>query len=116
MPWEELNGSSYDVEISGWDLSEDFFVEKGTLHWHGKNSKKILLRNRIHKGGVVFVRLAQPVGASNNFPVAYQAEEVAAPDRQKLSEVTLVQLRPKKNPREDVDLVGAEEEVEQAIR
>ena len=106
------NETSYDVEVSGWDLSEDFFVEKATLHWDSEQGKKILLRNRVQKGNIVFVRLAQSLTAANSFPVAYQAEEVGPPDGHGLCEIALVQLRPKKNSREndvavEPEIIGA---------
>jgi hypothetical protein len=49
--------SSYHVEVSGWDASDAFFVEKTTLDWSGGDKKEISLRSTLCEGRVVFVRL-----------------------------------------------------------
>lgn len=34
---------SYRVEVSGWDISQSFFVEKPELEWNEENGKQITL-------------------------------------------------------------------------
>jgi hypothetical protein len=68
--------ASYRVEVSGWDASENFFVEKTTLVWRGEERKEISLNARVRPGCVLFVRLLQPTAVVNNIPIAYEAANV----------------------------------------
>jgi len=61
--------SSYRVEVSGWDATQAFFLEKATLHWNA--GQEIALHARLRKGTVIFVRLLQPFESEENFPVPY---------------------------------------------
>jgi hypothetical protein len=88
--------NEYPVEVSGWDSAENFFVEKTTLHWDEVGGKTVLLRSPLPEGAVVFLRLSQPATNSNNFPIAYRAERIDAPDHRGLARVFLVQLRPRR--------------------
>jgi hypothetical protein len=85
------------VEVSGWDISEKFFVEKAPLDWDPDGGERITLRSRVREGVVVFVRLTQPV-VDVTYPMAYQATRVGPPDAQGLRRVTVVQLRPRLRP------------------
>ena len=91
---------SYRVEVSGWDASENFFVEKTILDWTSEESKEVLLHSALREGSVVFMRLLQPMSGSNNFPLAYQAVNVKPKDSTGKARVSLAQLRPKasRNP------------------
>jgi hypothetical protein len=62
--------SSYRVEVSGWDATQSFFLEKATLHWN-TGGQQIVLRARLREGNVIFVRLLQPFESEGNFPVPY---------------------------------------------
>ncbi|HKS80561.1 MAG TPA: hypothetical protein VJR23_03575 [Candidatus Acidoferrales bacterium] len=96
---------SYRVEVSGWDASENFFVEKTILDWTSEESKEVLLHSALREGSVVFMRLLQPMSGSNNFPLAYQAVNVKPKDSTGKARVSLAQLRPKAS-RKDLDLVS----------
>ena len=93
---------SYQVEVSGWDSSERFFVEKTKLDWGSDAQKQICLRSNVAQGCVVFVRLLQSLADGNNFPIAYQATEVAQEDAEGRVRVRLAQLRPRASFRETV--------------
>lgn len=99
---------SYRVEVSGWDASENFFVEKTILDWGSEESKEVLLHSALHEGSVVFMRLLQPMSSSNNFPLAYQAVKVKPKDASGKARVCLAQLRPRAS-RKDLDLVSQNE-------
>jgi hypothetical protein len=86
---------SYRVEVSGWDTSERFFVEKTTLDWGREADKEISLRSAVCQGSVVFVRLLQPLANNNNFPITYQAVHVMERDADGRMRVRLAQLRPR---------------------
>jgi|HubBroStandDraft_6_1064221.scaffolds.fasta_scaffold545233_2 hypothetical protein len=94
---------SYQVEVSGWDASERFFVEKTTLDWSHEAQKQICLRSSIAQGCVVFVRLLQSLADGNNFPIAYQATEVAEKDAEGRARVRLAQSRPRPSFRETAE-------------
>jgi hypothetical protein len=86
---------SYAVEVSGWDVSETFFVERTDLTWAPGAMKKIRLRHPVREGGLVFVRLLQPAASTENYPIACQAVNVMerAPDG--CAVLRLAQLRPR---------------------
>ncbi len=92
--------NQYPVEVSGWDSAENFFVEKTMLHWDEAEGKTVLLRSPLHEGAVVFLRLSHPTTTTNNFPIAYQAKRIDAPDNRGLARVFLVQLRPRREAEE----------------
>jgi hypothetical protein len=70
--------ADYQVEVSGWDAKECFFVEKSTLAWTESAGKTVALTALIRIGSVLFVRLIQPLGAGNRFPVPYGAVKFEA--------------------------------------
>ncbi|MGH9716803.1 MAG: hypothetical protein ACRD4R_08780 [Candidatus Acidiferrales bacterium] len=86
---------SYVVEVSGWDVTETFFVEKTDLTWAAEGIKEIDLRHSVREGSVIFVRLLQPVASSDSCPIACQAVKVKEQAADGLSTVQLTQLRPR---------------------
>lgn len=91
---------SYRVEVSGWDTSENFFVEKTILDWGSEERKEVLLRAALREGSVVFMRLLQPMSNANNFPLAYQAVKVKPKDSSGKVRVSLSQLHPRASERD----------------
>ena len=83
----------YRVEVSGWDSQENFFVEQAWLEWSEEKGKRVFLRSPVHRGSVVFVRL---LGGSvhDAIPLAYQVAGVHRGNGQGAFEVSLVQIRP----------------------
>ncbi len=67
----------YRVEVSGWDSSHTFFVEKSELAWNEENGKHLTLTRSLHPGTMIFVRLLQPTMSVRSTSVAYRAELVA---------------------------------------
>lgn len=100
MDFHTEESSSYRVEVSGWDTHENFFVEKTLLGWEPGGLKEIMLRAVVRKGAVVFVRLLQTISTGSNFPIAYQAMEIAEKDRTGPTRIRLEQLRPRESMRE----------------
>lgn len=86
--------SLYRVEVSGWDLDENYFVEKTDLEWDEVHGKRIRLSHPMKRGAVVFVRLLQPLAPTSGYPVAYQAEPHASRDEKGRYEIRLVQMHP----------------------
>jgi hypothetical protein len=66
--------SLYRVEVSGWDKSQTFFVEKSELEWNAESGKRLTLSSAVPDGSVVFLRLIQPVSADRSQSVPYEAE------------------------------------------
>lgn len=96
----ELEENSYRVEISGWDISENFFVEKAALKWNADGAKEVCVHSSVRQGSVVFIRLLQPLASENNYPIAYQASDVGPRDARGLIRIGLQQLRPRESARE----------------
>lgn len=69
-------GNTYGVEVSGWDSSQAFFVEKAELQWNEDNGKQLTLSHALNAGAMIFVRLLQPMAVERSWPVAYQAEKI----------------------------------------
>lgn len=86
---------SYAVEVSGWDASEAFFVEKTDLTWTADGVKEIGLRRPVREGSVIFVRLMPSVGSEDSCPIACQAVKVTEPAADGRSTIQLAQLRPR---------------------
>jgi hypothetical protein len=92
--YEIENANGYRVEVSGWDASEKFFVEKTTLTWGSDEKKEITLRSSLREGSVVFVRLLQAFAKGHHIPIPYQAASVTE-DAVGRTLVRLARLRPR---------------------
>lgn len=95
--------NSCRVEVSGWDTSENFFVEKTTLTWGGDNVREIQIHSAIKESSLVFVRLLQPRSSEGNIPVPYQAMGVTTDSGSGLTHAQLVQLRPRSTGEEKAE-------------
>lgn len=83
--------STYSVEVSGWDHSHVFFVERSELTWSEETGKLLTLSRRLPPGAMIFVRLLQPTEGERAFPVAYEAEALSeASERTQLFRITRV--------------------------
>jgi hypothetical protein len=69
--------NTYSVEVSGWDNSRAFFVERGELSWDEQTGKHLTLSHQLCPGTMVFVRLLQATAEERTFAVAYHAEPLA---------------------------------------
>lgn len=67
---------TYQVEVSGWDQNETFFVENSELSWDEQVGKQVGLRHMLDEASMVFVRLLQPATLERTYPVAYMTEYV----------------------------------------
>lgn len=94
MPTQVMAPTAYRVETSGWDIDENFFVEKTDLEWT-EEEKKIHLQHPVRKGAVVFVRLMGADPPENAFPVAYQAAAVTYRTHERCYDVSLMQMLPR---------------------
>jgi hypothetical protein len=95
MSPQSLVSTSYGVEISGWDLEENFFVEKTELEWNEDQGKKVSLRHRLRDGALVFVRLIASTTWGRSYPIAHEVQNLSLVDSAGCTEVRLVQLQPR---------------------
>jgi hypothetical protein len=69
--------NSYRVEVSGWDSTHTFFVEKSELSWDEEGGRHLTLTHSLRPGTMIFVRLLQTTIPARSISVAYRAEQVA---------------------------------------
>jgi hypothetical protein len=98
------HGHHYRVEVSGWDAKENFFVEKTSLDWRGREGKTVALHAAVRVDSVLFVRLLRPLGGGTDFPVPHRAVRVDDRDKDaSCRDVGLEQLQPRKGERDSVE-------------
>jgi hypothetical protein len=68
--------SLYRVEVSGWDTTQSFFVEKSDLEWNEETGKSVILSHALTEDAMIFVRLLQHAAPDRSHAVAYEAEFV----------------------------------------
>ena len=68
----------YPVEVSGWDASELFFVEKSELEWEEDAGKQVVLHRMLREGAHIFVRLIQSFSSERSHPVPYKTHYVGS--------------------------------------
>jgi hypothetical protein len=95
MAFQAEQDKSYHVEVSGWDISENFFVEKTLLDWGHDAQQEIRVRSTLREGCIVFVRLLQPLENGNNLPIAYQAVKVMPKESDGWTRICLAKLHPR---------------------
>jgi hypothetical protein len=66
----------FTVEVSGWDRSEKFFVERCELEWNEESRKHVALTRALSENTLLLVRLMQAGEAGRPHPVVYEAELV----------------------------------------
>jgi len=97
--------SSYRVEASGWDTAAAFFSEKTVLYW-SPGGQEISLRSRMQPGMVIFVRLLQPFGGEENFPVPYVVTKNLPVEIDGRTTVAITRLHPKPSHRQSAPTLG----------
>ena len=100
MAFENAKENTYQVEISGWDLDDNFFVERTNLLWGQNDRKMVLLRRPVVEGALVFVRLTLPIEYRHSFPIAYHVASVNASADTSSWEVALTNVHPRNSTRE----------------
>jgi hypothetical protein len=65
----------YAVEVSGWDRTENFFVETCELEWE-ESDKQVTLERALNDNAVLLVRLLQFDESDRSDPVVYEAKWV----------------------------------------
>src|SRR5262245_43315617 len=65
----------YRIEVSGWDVEYQFFVEQTALEWN-ERAKKTVLHRRVNQGALLFVRLAGNSDANASPSIPHEAVTV----------------------------------------
>jgi hypothetical protein len=99
MDGSVLDARDLPVEVSGWDSSENFFVEKTHLGWGREGNYEIAVHRHVRVGCVVFVRLLRPFADNADFPIAYRVDQSPADTRGEMR-ISLSRLHPKASFRE----------------
>ncbi|HET6199768.1 MAG TPA: hypothetical protein VFD93_05470 [Candidatus Acidoferrales bacterium] len=98
MAPREIEKPSCRVEISGWDLAENFFVEETVLRRCNDGSRNVLLHARLRVGALVFARLPDEHTADRTSPVMYQVARINANFSVEGREIQLLQRHPRQTP------------------
>jgi hypothetical protein len=66
----------YEVEVSGWDSAENFFIEQCNLEWNEDSGKQVALKRTLNDSAILLVRWLRPGESDRSHPVAFEAELV----------------------------------------
>jgi len=105
--------AGYRIEVSGWGLDDNFFVESADLLWTPSGDKNLKLRRALAEGAVVFVRLLNPESSNNSVPVAYRVEGIEPMDCNGCCQMKLRQLS--RRSKESLLQESASKEVKEAL-
>ena len=89
MSLNSWDSKVYAVEISGWDVERQFFVEHTSLYRDGAGAKTVMLQHHLRNGLFVFIRELSSGSADKEYPSIYRVELAGAPDRTGFSKVRL---------------------------
>jgi len=98
MALQGTDESSRRVEVSGWDSSENFFVEKAMLSRCGDGTRRALLHTPLRVGALVFVRATDEPSAERTIPVTYQVATINGRYSSGGREVQLMLRHPRQAP------------------
>ncbi len=104
----------YRIEVSGWGLDHNFFVESTDLLWTLNGDKKLKLHRALAEGSVVFVRLLNPESSNDSVPVPYRIEGIEPMDRNGCCQMKLRQVD--RRSKESLSQEGASNELKEALR
>lgn len=82
------------AEVSGWDMDENFFVEKAVLQPHG-NGNRVDLRAQLRVGSLLFVRLFEVTSLNRTVPMAYRVTCIGRSTEMGARAVEMIELRPR---------------------
>jgi hypothetical protein len=103
------------IEVSGWDVAEDFFVEQTRREWTSGAHERVFLHRAVRPATVVFLRLIHPTDLGAAFPVAYQVEDIRKRVGSEFWELRLSQLRGRPKV-EGAEVFAAEERPEEQFQ
>jgi hypothetical protein len=87
----------HSVEISGWDVDREFFVERTSLYIDQSGATTVILRNRLREGLLVFVRLLSTTFSRKIYPRVYRVDASELPDNTGFSRIRLTPSGPRRD-------------------
>jgi len=73
--YAQLGGTRlYPVEVSGWDRTQNFFVERCDLVWNGETGRNVELQHDLRESAVLIVRPLETDKAGRSHAIVYQAQ------------------------------------------
>jgi delta-aminolevulinic acid dehydratase/porphobilinogen synthase len=88
----------YRIEVSGWSVSEEFFVDKTDLHRTEIGHKKLLLHHAVPEDTTE--------SSLTSVPVAFAVESVQPMNSMDLCEMRLLRLRPRSRAQAGEEIVS----------
>lgn len=86
----------YAVEVSGWDCTQNFFVERSDLVWNEDTGRHVVLNRSLRDNAVLIVRLLEADTADRSHPIVYEAQLMGrTPSGQRQFRLTTVVPRAK---------------------
>ena len=89
------SSGNYRIEISGWGLDNNFFVEQTDLFWDRSGEKQVLLHHALPREPSFLFGLLASEPSTGTVPVAYQVCSCAPMDCNGQCEMRLTQLHPR---------------------
>ena len=89
------SAATYRIEVSGWGLDNNFFVERTDLICSQDGEKKVRLRRSLADGVIIFVRLLVPESTGSSLPIPYQVKGAHPMDCNGHCEIHLTRLHPR---------------------
>lgn len=83
------------VEVSGWDATDNFFVEKTTIERTHEAEIAISLCSTLRPGCMLFVRLLSSLSRESGCPIAYLAAHVEQSQSTGRVHADLIPFRPR---------------------
>lgn len=82
----------YQIEISGWDADNCFFVEKVNLARTADGEKQVHMLRELPEGTMIFVRSISIDASNMSVPMAYKVKNVMTADRPGAFRMDLVKM------------------------
>jgi|SRR5579875_322867 len=95
MSLSPIQSQSAPAEVSGWDITENFFVEKALLQTISSGRKRVALRTRLREGSLAFLRTRDDSSLSRSLPVAYRVARITKSVQRDYWDVELARLHPR---------------------
>jgi hypothetical protein len=86
----------HSVEISGWDIEKQFFVERTSLYMDRSGAKTVILRNQLRKGLLVFIRPLSTTFSGKIYPKVCRVDVAELPDHTGFSKIHLTPSEPRR--------------------
>ncbi len=101
MPTMNQQRSSIPVEVSGWDLDENFYVEQALLSRSPEGRERITLCSRLRIGSLLFLRMSPESSPNRAVPIPCEVIRLKPANSVGGSEAEIVRRHPREALRGD---------------